>query len=140
MAGQGEHCAHSFRRCWRVACAQKFCFFYAAEIAAAKMLLFFRESVAMDILTKLGVVSKLEVNTIATEFFESPRDRPVSGRYCKRQNTFSGVHLIENGGGITGNSIDTRVPRFSSESTLILPPIMVSSSFTNDKPKPAPLP
>ena len=29
-------------------------FFYAAEIAAAKMLLFFRESVAMDILTKRG--------------------------------------------------------------------------------------
>ena len=74
-------------------------FFYADEIAAAKMLLFFRGSAAMDILTKLGVVSKLEVNTIATEFFESPRDRPVSGRYCKRQNTFSGVHLIESGGG-----------------------------------------
>ena len=27
-------------------------FFYAAEIAAAKMLLFFRKSAAMDILTK----------------------------------------------------------------------------------------
>ena len=27
MAGQGEHCAHLFLRCWRVACAQKFrCF------------------------------------------------------------------------------------------------------------------
>ena len=114
--------------------------FYADEIAAVKMLLFLRKSAAMDILTKLGVVSKLEVNTIATEFFESPRDRPVSGRYCKRQNTISGVQLIESRGGITGNSIDTRVPRFSSESTLILPPIMVSSSFTNDKPKPAPLP
>ena len=83
----------------RGVCAEIPLFFYAAEIAAAKMLLFLRESARMDILTKLGVVSKLEVTTIATEFFESPRDRPVSGRYCKRQNTFSGVHLIESGGG-----------------------------------------
>ena len=29
-------------------------FFFAAEIAAAKMLLFFRKSAAMDILTKRG--------------------------------------------------------------------------------------
>ena len=34
-------------------------FFYAAEIAVAKMLLFFRESVTMDILTKREGVNTL---------------------------------------------------------------------------------
>jgi hypothetical protein len=40
---------------WRV--RSKSSVFHEAEIAAAKMLFFFRESAAMDILAMLGVVS-----------------------------------------------------------------------------------
>ena len=54
----------------RGVCAEIPLFFYAAEIAAAKMLLFFRKSVAMDILSIRG----LKESSRAGNFHQIPRD------------------------------------------------------------------
>ena len=60
-ASSARHCARSFRRCWRVACSQKFRCFYGqrglqSAFTAIATQLFFQKSAAMDNLHAASVL------------------------------------------------------------------------------------
>ena len=61
-----------------MACAQKFCCFFVAGIAAAKMLLFLRKLAAMNILTKRG---RAPPAVVVTRFAELADCMPDSSGY-----------------------------------------------------------